>query len=276
MAETPASPVPEPATGVPATTTAVPSEPGAGSEPIPGSEPAPPFASAAGPIAPAASSDPAAGSETPIGSEPAATAPANPTSPVAGGSETAVTPTPEPRAEEVAPPAATAAAASSVTVAPAPSPLPAVPPTPQAPEPPLAVEALPALDPGEPRVATTLEVPPLPSAAAGSALGSQGGEFELLMGKVTAWLERADLPGQWERLGGPLRGLGVLLGLLLVLKLYVALLDTLDDLLLLPRLLQLVGLIALLRFSVHRLTRSSDRQKVWDDWKGRWDAFRGS
>ena len=73
-----------------------------------------------------------------------------------------------------------------------------------------------------------------------------------------------------------LRGLGVLLGLLLVLKLYVALLDTLDDLPLLPRLLQLVGLIAVLRFSVLRLTRSSDRRAVLDDWKRRWDAFRGA
>jgi predicted lipid-binding transport protein (Tim44 family) len=124
-------------------------------------------------------------------------------------------------------------------------------------------------------VAATLDVPPLPAAAEASA-GSEGGEWELLVGKVRAWLEQADLPGQWERLGGPLRGLGLLLGLLLVLKLYVALLDTLDDLPLLPRLLQLLGLITLVRFSITRLTRSSDRQVVFDSWKRRWDAFRGS
>jgi hypothetical protein len=59
-------------------------------------------------------------------------------------------------------------------------------------------------------------------------------------------------------------------------KLYVALLDTLDDLLLVPRLLQLVGLIAVLRFSVNRLTRRSDRTVILEDWKRRWDAFRGS
>jgi hypothetical protein len=40
--------------------------------------------------------------------------------------------------------------------------------------------------------------------------------------------------------------------------------------------LQLVGLIALVRFGVNRLTRSSDRQLVLDDWKRRWEAFRGS
>jgi hypothetical protein len=139
-----------------------------------------------------------------------------------------------------------------------------------------AVEAVEAVDLGEPRVATTLEVPPLAAAEAGAAVGSEGGEWDLLLAKVKDWLEQADLPGQWDRLGGPLRGLGLLLGLLLVVKLYVALLDTLDDLLLVPRLLQLVGLIAVLRFSVNRLTRRSDRTVILEDWKRRWDAFRGS
>jgi hypothetical protein len=148
------------------------------------------------------------------------------------------------------------------------------------------VAALDAVELGEPRVATTLEIPPLPAGAnsavtksagpEGAGPGPEGGEWDLLVGKVKTWLEDNDLPGQWERLGGPLRGLGVLLGVLLVLKLYVALLDTLDDLPLLPRLLQLVGLIVVLRFSLLRLTRSSDRQAVLDDWKRRWDAFRGA
>lgn len=145
---------------------------------------------------------------------------------------------------------------------------------------PVNLEAAPAdleaVESGEPQVATTLEVPPLSAAEGGSAPAAEGGEWDLLLGKVKTWLEQADLPGQWERLGGPLRGLGVLLGLLIVLKLYVALLDTLDDLPLLPRLLQLVGLIVLVRFSVNRLTRRSDRQVILENWKQRWDAFRGS
>lgn len=140
------------------------------------------------------------------------------------------------------------------------------------------VEAQPARSeagsPGEPSVATTLEVPPLSVPQAPG--GGEGGEWELLLGKLKAWLERADLPGQWDRLGGPLRGLGLLLAALLVVKLYVALLETLDDLPLLPRLLQLVGLFALLNFSLTRLTRKSDREVILEDWKRRWDAFRGS
>lgn len=125
-------------------------------------------------------------------------------------------------------------------------------------------------------MAATFEVPPLPTGPGGDGGSAEGGEFDLLIRKVKAWFEEADLAGQWNRLGGPLRGLGLLLGGLLVLKLYVALLDTLDDVPLLPRLLQLVGLIALLNFSVTRLTRSSDRAVILEDWKRRWDAFRGS
>ena len=128
---------------------------------------------------------------------------------------------------------------------------------------------------GEPTVATTLEVPPLSSGLASEA-SAEGGEFDLLIGKVKDWFDEADLGGQWDRLNGPLRGLGLLLGGLLVIKLYLALLDTLDDVPLLPRLLQLGGLIWLLNFSVTRLTRSTDRKEILEDWKRRWDAFRGS
>lgn len=129
---------------------------------------------------------------------------------------------------------------------------------------------------GEPTVATTLEVAPLAKGLATDGGSAQGGEFDLLISKVKGWFEEADLVGQWDRLSGPLRGLGLLLGGVLVIKLYLALLDTLDDLPMLPRLLQLLGLIWLVNFSVTRLTRTSDRKEILEDWKRRWDAFRGS
>jgi hypothetical protein len=103
----------------------------------------------------------------------------------------------------------------------------------------------------------------------------EGGEWDLLVGKVRAWLEQTDLPARWDNLGGPLRTLGLLLAAVVLLRLYGSLLDTLGDLPLLPRLLQLVGLITLLRFCLTRLVRSSDREEILRIWRDNWNDFRG-
>jgi len=125
-----------------------------------------------------------------------------------------------------------------------------------------------------PSIAATLEAPPL-AAGSGGSVGEEGGEWDLLMGKVRAFLDGGSLQAWWDRLGGPLRGAGLLIGLVLVLRLYDALLDTLGDLPLVPRLLQLTGLIALVRFALTRLVRTEDREAVLNDWKRRWQGFRG-
>ncbi|MCS5692805.1 hypothetical protein NZK33_12530 [Cyanobium sp. FGCU-6] len=125
-----------------------------------------------------------------------------------------------------------------------------------------------------PSIAATLEAPPVAAGTGGSA-SEEGGEWDLLVGKVRAFLDGGELQAWWDRLGGPLRGLGLLIGLVLVLRLYDALLDTLDDLPLVPRLLQLAGLIALVRFALTRLVRTEERQAVLSDWKARWQRFRG-
>lgn len=133
-----------------------------------------------------------------------------------------------------------------------------------------AALAAPVGDSGSGGIAASLDVPPLESVAAG-----EGGEFDLLLGKVTSWLEQADLPSRWDSLEGPLRGLALLIAVVVVLRLYSALLETLGDLPLIPRLLQLVGLIVVVRFGLTRLVRSSDRQQILAVWKERWNDFRG-
>jgi len=125
-----------------------------------------------------------------------------------------------------------------------------------------------------PSIAATLEAPPLAHGSGGTA-GEEGGEWELLTGKVRAFLDGGELQAWWNRLGGPLRGFGLLIALVLVLRLYDALLGTLGDLPLVPRLLQLAGLIALVRFALTKLVRSEERQAVLNDWKARWQRFRG-
>ena len=165
-------------------------------------------------------------------------------------------------------PAVAAAAAEPVTAAAAPLPAVAAP----------AVKAaefgasVPAPAPAPPRdgIASTLTVPPLESGEAG-----EGGEWDLLVGKVRAWFDGADLQARWEALGGPLRAVGLLLAAVVLLRLYTGLLSTLGELPLLPRLLQLVGLVAVLRFALTRLVRSQERQRILGAWRERWNDFRG-
>jgi len=144
-------------------------------------------------------------------------------------------------------------------------------PPPAAPAEPPAVSAPAPAAPAEPAgIATSLTVPPFEGSGSGD-----GGEWDLLVGKVGTWLQQADLPARWERLGGPLRALGLLLAALVLLRIYGALLETLGDLPLLPRLLQLVGLVTLVRFCLSRLVRSSDREQILRTWRDNWNDFRG-
>jgi len=129
--------------------------------------------------------------------------------------------------------------------------------------------------PTEPSIAATLEVPPLPGAGSGSEAAGEGGEFDLLISKVSAWLEGLELAERWQKLRGPLRGAALLLGLLLVLRLYARLVGTIDGIPVISGLLELTGLIYVLRFSATRLIRTSERERVLADWKQRWQAFSG-
>ena len=92
---------------------------------------------------------------------------------------------------------------------------------------------------------------------------------------MSTWFDGADLQARWESLGGPLRGAGLLLAAVVLLRLYSALLETLGDLPLVPRLLQLVGLLFVARFALTKLVRSSDRERILASWRQRWNDFRG-
>ena len=139
-----------------------------------------------------------------------------------------------------------------------------------------AAEAAAELD-AEPSIAATLEVPPLPGAgsAGGAGASAEGGEFDLLISKISAWLEGLELAERWQKLRGPLRGAALLLGLLLALRLYARVVGTIDGIPVISGLLELTGLIYALWFSATKLIRTSERERVLNDWKGRWQAFSG-
>jgi hypothetical protein len=141
-------------------------------------------------------------------------------------------------------------------------------PEPVAPEP--FIEPVSAPEAG---IAAIIEVPPLEGSTDPS--GDGGGEFELLLQKIRDWLGSGELQAQWQRLRGPLKGLAILIGAVLLLRVYASLIGTLDSLPLVGGLLELVGLIAVSRFTLTRLVRKSDREQVFADWSRRWNDFRG-
>jgi hypothetical protein len=162
-----------------------------------------------------------------------------------------------------------------------PAPTPATEPDPAAffapaPEPAGAVqpEAAPEPEP-EPQaaadsvVAATLHVP-----ASGEDV-PEGGEWELLLRKVRDWFASGQPQEQFNRYRSPLQLLGLLLAIVVVLRIYSALLGAIDSLPLVPGLLELAGVIWLSRFATTRLVRSSDRQELITELRQRWRSFRG-
>jgi hypothetical protein len=118
-------------------------------------------------------------------------------------------------------------------------------------------------------VAATLAVPPLDQEANG------GGEWELLVERLTAWWNSGELNRQWQRIRGPLKGVAILVVVLLALQLYATVIRTVDAIPVVSGLLELTGLIAVLQFSLTRLLRSSDREEVLTQVRRRWQEFQG-
>ena len=136
--------------------------------------------------------------------------------------------------------------------------------------------------PPEPSVATTLTIEPLtPMAVAPAATGNgnglegEGGEWELLLEKLQTWLSQNDLQNLWAQASRPVTALAALVGLLLVLRVYSAVLGALDSLPLVPGLLELAGVVWVVRYGVPKLLRSSERERLLSGLRNGWNSFRG-
>ena len=165
-----------------------------------------------------------------------------------------------PQPSPAAPPEASPPAAAPQAEAAAPSPLPQ--------------EEVPPPEPAG--IAATVRVPPVSSEESEpAAASSEGGEWHLLVSKVREWIEAARLRRQWERLRGPLRALALLIGLILLLRIYGSVVDTIDAIPLISGLLELVGLITVVGFSATRLVRAEERRRVFGEWSRAWQQFRG-
>ena len=125
-----------------------------------------------------------------------------------------------------------------------------------------------------PTVASSIEVPASPQVNTAPA-EQEGGEWDLLVQKLRSWITSGQLQEQWQAARTPLSLLAVLIAVLLVLRVYSAVLGVLNSIPLLPGLLELAGLVTVVQFSLTRLVRSQDRSEVIGGLKQRWKSFRG-
>lgn len=175
-------------------------------------------------------------------------------------------------------------------------------PDPQQPEvvtpPPMAVQEqpTPAVEPVtvepvnvEPVNVAAVEVEPVNVPAAADAIletvvlpaateaggGEAGGEWQELLDRLNGWLGEGRARELWQQSQRPLKALAAALALLLVLRLLGSVLGALDGVPMLPRLLQLVGLIWIGLYSSRHLVRSDSRQQLVAKVEGVWSSVVG-
>ena len=168
-----------------------------------------------------------------------------------------------------------------------------VPPTPPATEPAIEPEADSDTDPvmeAEPAPASPLEsaaVPPTVETKpdpvitstvtipAQEASTDEGGEWDLLVEKIKAWIDSNQLGSLWEQAQLPLRLIGGLILFVIVSTVYSGILGTINKVPLAPGLLELTGVIWLLNYARCNLVRSSDRKRVIDALGSTWNKVVG-
>ena len=168
-----------------------------------------------------------------------------------------------------------------------------VPPTPPVTEPVIEPEADSVTDPvmeAEPAPASpaesaaappTVETTPEPVITSTVTIPAQetstdeGGEWDLLVEKIKAWIDSNQLGSLWDQAQLPLRLIGGLILFVIVSTVYSGILGTINKVPLAPGLLELTGVIWLLNYARCNLVRSSDRKRVIDAVGSTWNKVVG-
>ncbi|MEY4746237.1 MAG: hypothetical protein RLZZ274_1962 [Cyanobacteriota bacterium] len=133
--------------------------------------------------------------------------------------------------------------------------------------------------PPEPSIAATLVIEASPSQGSpndeAEPQSGEGGEWDLLLGNLRQWLDQNELNNLWAQARKPVTILAGLVGLLLVVRVYSAVLGALDSLPLVPGLLELAGVVWTVRYGIPKLLRSSERERLLGGLSQSWKAFRG-
>ena len=230
-----------------------------------------PMAESKAPGEPVAPADPGALDVPPADQAPATelASPAPP-EPLANQPEPSPEPSPEPTAEPVQAGPADESEGADTATAMASQPVPAAPEPAPLPEP----VVLPITPPAVPTVATTIDLPARGDSTGAGPTG-EGGEWALLLSKLQAWLGSGQLQAQLQAARTPFTLVAGLIALLVVLQIYGALLAVINSFPLAPGLLELVGVIAVVRFGLVKLVRSQERRALIEGLQQRWKAFQG-
>ena len=132
---------------------------------------------------------------------------------------------------------------------------------------PIATEPVTAVPPSDPAIASTVSIPADESA--------DGGEWELLTGKLRDWMASNELGDLWDNTKTPAKLIGALLLLVVVGQIYSGILNTIAKIPLAPGLLELAGVIWLGRFALQKLIRNDDRREVADNLRQLWSKVIG-
>ena len=176
-------------------------------------------------------------------------------------------PTDEPLSDAAASGGPTPTPAPTPTVTPEPTPDPTPAPTPAVtPEPTPAPTPAPSADPTITASVTIL---------AQENAESEGGEWNLLLEKLRGLIDGDQLKVLWIQLRLPIRLITTLILLVVGVQIYSGLIRTINSVPVGSGLLELIGLIWLVRFSLTNLIRRSDRAEVISSLRARWDKVIG-
>ena len=121
----------------------------------------------------------------------------------------------------------------------------------------------------DPVIASTVTIPAQENSTDG------GGEWDLLVEKIKAWIESKELGSVWSQAQMPLRLIGGVILFVIVSTVYSGILGTINKVPLAPGLLELTGVIWLLNYARCNLVRSSDRKRVINSIGSTWNKFVG-
>ena len=114
----------------------------------------------------------------------------------------------------------------------------------------------------DPAIDSTVSLP--------ASTDDEGGEWDLLRHKVQEWLNTNQISELWQQAKLPVQILAALIVLILVLQIYGGIIRTIDAIPLAPGLLELAGLITFANFSVRKLVKTNERDKVVQQVRDLW------